>query len=139
MLSVTPPLLLHKNSTLFFFPPSLPIRTTPPNPSNPLRISRCSSALQEVHGSSSDQLGPDELYTSSPFPALKAAKRVVLVRHGQSTWNEEGRIQGSSNFSVLTKKGEAQAQTSRQMLIGDTFDVCFARSVSAISLRFGSL
>ncbi|KAL6205376.1 hypothetical protein ACLB2K_022636 [Fragaria x ananassa] len=126
MLSVTPPLLLHKNSTLFFFPPSLPIRTTPPNPSNPLRISRCSSALQEVHGSSSDQLGPDELYTSSPFPALKAAKRVVLVRHGQSTWNEEGRIQGSSNFSVLTKKGEAQAQTSRQMLIGDTFDVCFA-------------
>lgn len=50
---------------------------------------------------------------------------MVLVRHGQSTWNEEGRIQGSSNFSVLTKKGEAQAQTSRQMLIDDAFDVCF--------------
>lgn len=59
------------------------------------------------------------------FPAIKAAKRVVLVRHGQSTWNAEGRIQGSSNFSVLTSKGEAQAQTSRQMLLDDSFDVCF--------------
>lgn len=68
-----------------------------------------------------------ELYASVPFPPIKAAKRVVLVRHGQSTWNAEGRIQGSSNFSVLTKKGEAQAETSRQMLMDDKFDVCFAR------------
>lgn len=134
MLSVTPPLHLHRNSTLFFFP-SLPIRTRPPSPSGPFRISRCSSGVQEVHESSSnerDQLG-SELYASAPLPAVKAAKRVVLVRHGQSTWNEEGRIQGSSNFSVLTKKGEAQAQTSRQMLIDDAFDVCFTRSASALS------
>ncbi|PWA36413.1 phosphoglycerate/bisphosphoglycerate mutase family protein [Artemisia annua] len=61
------------------------------------------------------------------FPPLKAAKRVVLVRHGQSTWNAEGRIQGSSNFSILTNKGEAQAETSRQMLIDDSFDICFSR------------
>ncbi|GMG98472.1 hypothetical protein Nepgr_000312 [Nepenthes gracilis] len=63
---------------------------------------------------------------SVPFPPIKAAKRVVLVRHGQSTWNEEGRIQGSSDYSVLTSKGEAQAETSRQMLLDDSFDVCFA-------------
>ncbi|PWA84993.1 phosphoglycerate/bisphosphoglycerate mutase family protein [Artemisia annua] len=61
------------------------------------------------------------------FPPLKAAKRVVLVRHGQSTWNAEGRIQGSSDFSILTNKGEAQAETSRQMLIDDSFDICFSR------------
>lgn len=54
-----------------------------------------------------------------------ATKRVVLVRHGQSTWNEEGRIQGSSNFSLLTHKGEMEAQNARQMLLKDTFDVCF--------------
>ncbi|KAM7259669.1 hypothetical protein ACFE04_015410 [Oxalis oulophora] len=59
-----------------------------------------------------------------PVPFLP--KRVVLVRHGESTWNAEGRIQGSSNFSVLTKKGETQAKTSKQMLIHDSFDVCFA-------------
>jgi len=48
------------------------------------------------------------------------------VRHGQSTWNEEGRIQGSSDFSVLTAKGESQAETSRLMLIDDAFDICFS-------------
>lgn len=46
--------------------------------------------------------------SSNPFPPIKTAKRVVLVRHGQSTWNAEGRIQGSSDFSVLTPKGESR-------------------------------
>ncbi|KAM1284881.1 hypothetical protein ACFX2J_027522 [Malus domestica] len=39
-------------------------------------------------------------------------KRVVLVRHWQSTWNKEGQIQGSSNFSMLTKKNEDQESFS---------------------------
>jgi probable phosphoglycerate mutase len=67
---------------------------------------------------------------------------VVLVRHGQSTWNEEGRIQGSSDFSVLTKKGESQAEISRQMLIDDSFDVCFTsplkRSKKTAEIIWGS-
>ncbi|XP_022732019.1 probable 2-carboxy-D-arabinitol-1-phosphatase [Durio zibethinus] len=91
---------------------------------------RSSSSLQEIDKSSPSKVEErelsSELYASVPFPSIKAKKRVVLVRHGQSTWNEEGRIQGSSNFSVLTKKGEAQAETSRQMLIDDSFDVCFS-------------
>lgn len=70
------------------------------------------------------------------LPPIKAAKRVVLVRHGQSTWNAEGRIQGSSNFSILTQKGEAQAETSRQMLIDDSFDVCFSRWVQFLAVSF---
>ncbi|CAE6115104.1 unnamed protein product [Arabidopsis arenosa] len=72
----------------------------------------------------------------------KTTKRVVLVRHGQSTWNEEGRIQGSSDFSVLTKKGESQAEISRQMLIDDSFDVCFTsplkRSKKTAEIIWGS-
>ena len=92
---------------------------------------RSSSSLQEVEKfseSSADRKDlSSELYASVPLPPIKTAKRVVLVRHGQSTWNAEGRIQGSSNFSVLTKKGEAQAETSRQMLFDDAFDVCFSR------------
>ncbi len=51
-----------------------------------------------------------------PLPPIKEPKRVIMVRHGQSTWNAEGRIQGSSNASVLTKKGESQAETTRQMV-----------------------
>ena len=46
-------------------------------------------------------------------------------RHGQSTWNAEGRIQGSSDLSVLTPKGESQAETSRLMFLSDFFDACF--------------
>ncbi|KAJ4969997.1 hypothetical protein NE237_003096 [Protea cynaroides] len=93
---------------------------------NFLRI-RLSSGLQEVEKTplSKDKEFDSQLYASIPFPSITAAKRVILVRHGQSTWNEEGRIQGSSDFSVLTKKGESQAETSRQMLIDDNFDVCF--------------
>ncbi|QCD88099.1 phosphoglycerate mutase [Vigna unguiculata] len=83
-----------------------------------------------------------ELQPSLAFPPIRAAKRVVLVRHGQSTWNAEGRIQGSSNFSVLTKKGESQAETSRQMLIDDNFDTCFAsplaRSKKTAEIIWGS-
>lgn len=59
------------------------------------------------------------------LPPIQAHKRVVLVRHGESTWNAIGRIQGSSDFAVLTPKGESQAETSRQMLLGDNFDSCF--------------
>eukprot|EP00850_Spirogloea_muscicola_P021294 SM000243S08595 [mRNA] locus=s243:62682:66649:- [translate_table: standard] len=56
---------------------------------------------------------------------LYGPKRVVLVRHGESTWNATGRIQGSSNHSELTAKGLSQAETSRVMLLGDSFDACF--------------
>lgn len=53
-----------------------------------------------------------------PLPPIKEARRVALVRHGQSTWNAQGRVQGSSNISYLTKRGESQAETTRQ-LVGD--------------------
>jgi probable phosphoglycerate mutase len=82
---------------------------------------RCSSVHElELEGSPAPRPGPS-------LPPLRAAKpkRVVLVRHGQSTWNAEGRIQGSSDTSVLTPKGEYQAETSRQMLLSDSFDACF--------------
>ncbi|XP_061355064.1 probable 2-carboxy-D-arabinitol-1-phosphatase [Gastrolobium bilobum] len=95
---------------------------TKPYPNRYVAV-QCSSSVQEIQ--QQGELG-SELRASLPFPPIRAAKRVVVVRHGQSTWNAEGRIQGSSNFSVLTKKGESQAETSRQMLIDDHFDACFA-------------
>ena len=42
--------------------------------------------------------------------------RFVLVRHGQSTWNAEGRIQGSSDISVLTEKGKRQAKEAAELV-----------------------
>lgn len=76
------------------------------------------------------------------LPSIPSSKRVVLVRHGQSTWNAEGRIQGSSDFAILTPKGESQAETSRQMLLSDSFDACFhsplARAKRTAEIIWGS-
>ncbi|XP_051134661.1 probable 2-carboxy-D-arabinitol-1-phosphatase isoform X2 [Andrographis paniculata] len=107
------------------------------------RVVKSSSSVQQVEKTPSD--GRAELlrsWESIPLPPLQAAKRVVLVRHGQSTWNAEGRIQGSSDISVLTSKGESQAETSRQMLLDDSFDVCFSspliRSKRTAEIIWGS-
>ncbi|KAH0664386.1 hypothetical protein KY284_029317 [Solanum tuberosum] len=109
-----------------FFNPKLPKNLPFHNPNRPLfAIVRSSSVAQEIDKSSEGQKESVGL-KGLEFPAIKGAKRVVLVRHGQSTWNAEGRIQGSSDFSVLTSKGESQAETSRQMLIDDSFDICFS-------------
>lgn len=99
------------------------------SPNRPLCtvIRSSSSATQEIEKAGRKEI---EGLKGLEFSPIKAAKRVVLVRHGQSTWNAEGRIQGSSDFSVLTSKGESQAETSRQMLIDDSFDVCFSRFYS---------
>lgn len=122
-------------------PKNLPLH----NPNRPLfAIVRSSSSVaQEIDKSSSEEEkeGRKELLglKGLEFPAIKVAKRVVLVRHGQSTWNAEGRIQGSSDFSVLTSKGESQAETSRQMLIDDSFDICFSRFYSYFYFLFSLL
>ena len=47
------------------------------------------------------------------LPPVDRPRRVMLVRHGQSSWNAEGRLQGSSNESGLTEKGIAQAHKTR--------------------------
>jgi len=44
------------------------------------------------------------------------ATRVIIVRHGQSSYNAQKRIQGRSDGSVLTEKGKADAQRVGQVL-----------------------
>ncbi|KAK9058649.1 hypothetical protein SSX86_023491 [Deinandra increscens subsp. villosa] len=126
-------LFLHRNNPILLSRPYKPIATSS------ITFRSFYSSLKELDTSSSssssssssaadddDRKLSSTLSGSASFPPVKAAKRVVLVRHGQSTWNAEGRIQGSSDFSILTQKGEAQAETSRQMLIDDSFDICFS-------------
>ena len=57
-----------------------------------------------------------------PLPVVPKKCRVVLVRHGQSTWNAEGRMQGCSDFSVLTGKGQGQARKTHVMLQAFEYD-----------------
>lgn len=50
------------------------------------------------------------------------ALRVVIVRHGESTFNLEGRVQGRSDLSRLTPTGESQAQCVAKVLSEIPFD-----------------
>mmetsp|Transcript_26807 Transcript_26807/g.75482 ORF Transcript_26807/g.75482 Transcript_26807/m.75482 type:complete len:319 (-) Transcript_26807:1199-2155(-) len=61
---------------------------------------------------------------------LPCDKEVVLVRHGMSTWNLEGRIQGNTDDSTLTEQGEEQARAVRASLRNIPFDSCFSSSIT---------
>lgn len=56
----------------------------------------------------------------------QALTRLVLLRHGQSIWNHEGRFTGWSDVA-LSVRGEAEAKQAGSILkqCGFTFDVCF--------------
>lgn len=57
-------------------------------------------------------------------------KHIVLVRHGLSSWNAEGRVQGSSDLSVLSEDGKVQAAKCREALLGIPFDACYASPIT---------
>ncbi|KAL8468024.1 hypothetical protein ACS0TY_031321 [Phlomoides rotata] len=72
----------------------------------------------------------DRATTSLSQKLLSSPKKVTIVRHGLSTWNKEGRVQGSSDLSVLTEAGIAQAERCRAALIETHFDKCFSSPIS---------
>lgn len=51
--------------------------------------------------------------------------RVILVRHGQSNYNAQRRIQGRLDHSVLTEKGCEDAKIVGQTLKGISFDAVY--------------
>ena len=51
--------------------------------------------------------------------------RVVIVRHGQSSYNKEQRIQGRCNDSILTEKGQTDAIKLGDVLSNLSFDYVF--------------
>ncbi|KAL4274950.1 hypothetical protein S245_069287 [Arachis hypogaea] len=61
---------------------------------------------------------------------IASPKKVMILRHGLSTWNAESRIQESSDLSVLTEDGEKQAERCKKALENLYFDQCFASPIS---------
>lgn len=53
------------------------------------------------------------------------ATRVIIVRHGQSTYNAQKRIQGRSDASVLTDRGQTEASKVAQALAGVDIDAAY--------------
>jgi probable phosphoglycerate mutase len=56
---------------------------------------------------------------------MKKATRVLIVRHGETVWNKEGRIQGHLD-SDLTPRGAAQASSVAARLKGYDFDALYS-------------
>ena len=52
--------------------------------------------------------------------------RLVLVRHGLSSFNEKGLVQGRTDDSYLTDKGYDQALKSGEALSGINFDKIYS-------------
>ena len=48
-----------------------------------------------------------------------AEARIILIRHGETEWNREGRIQGYHGDSALTTDGRLQAQRLAARLAGE--------------------
>src|SRR5438874_12638863 len=60
-----------------------------------------------------------------PLPAKPPPPRLLLVRHGQSTWNREHRIQGQLD-PPLSEDGRRQAELLGARLARRTFAAHFA-------------
>jgi phosphoserine phosphatase len=59
--------------------------------------------------------------------------RVIILRHGQSSYNSQGRIQGRCNDSTLTDKGIADAITTGQALKGLRLDAVYCSPLQRAS------
>lgn len=51
--------------------------------------------------------------------------RVIILRHGQSSYNSQGRIQGRSDLSVLTDRGMEDARATGAAFAGLNFDAVY--------------
>jgi phosphoserine phosphatase len=63
------------------------------------------------------------------WPRRAYDTRIILVRHGQSTFNVEGRHQGSSDDSVLTEVGQFMARQTGTFLSGTPIDALYTSSL----------
>ncbi|KGN64677.1 probable 2-carboxy-D-arabinitol-1-phosphatase [Cucumis sativus] len=110
------------------------------NPSSQNSVVYCSNFTRDL-SLTTEKLGNGDAMTGGAFDFRKAttsltersistSKKVTLVRHGLSTWNEESRVQGSSDLSILTQTGVQQAEKCRRALANINFDRCFASPIS---------
>ncbi|XP_077229500.1 putative 2-carboxy-D-arabinitol-1-phosphatase isoform X2 [Tasmannia lanceolata] len=105
---------------------TLTIRCSSPNNS---RVSILTEQLQDASMTG----GAYDFKRATPpltYEPLSSSKKVTLLRHGLSSWNEESRIQGSSNLSILTDTGIKQAEKCRKTLSNLSFDQCFSSPIS---------
>ena len=61
----------------------------------------------------------------------KAAARLCVIRHGETAWNAEGRVQGQTDVP-LSPVGEAQAAALPAALAGERFTALYASDLARV-------
>jgi broad specificity phosphatase PhoE len=54
---------------------------------------------------------------------------IIFIRHGQTYWNQEKKMQGQINIP-LTERGRQQAADLSKTLSSYHFDICYASPLS---------
>ena len=84
---------------------------------------------QEVDSFLPSLLDPSTIFNQS---LSQNTTRVILVRHGRSTYNEAGRYQGCSDESVLTEKGHKTAYQTGVALKSVKIDVIYTSPLKRV-------
>lgn len=74
----------------------------------------------------------NNLPLSLPDKKKSSTTRVILVRHGRSTYNDWGKYQGCSDESILTEKGRKSAYQTGLALQKFTFDVIYSSPLKRV-------
>ncbi len=69
---------------------------------------------------------------TSVITSTPPTTKVILVRHGRTNYNEQGRYQGSSNESVLTEKGYQDAYKTGLALEQFDFDAIYTSPLTRV-------
>ena len=59
--------------------------------------------------------------------------RLIFVRHGLSSFNKEGRIQGRNDLSILTKEGQLQAEAAGKIISSIPIDAIYSSPLQRAS------
>ena len=63
------------------------------------------------------------------IPKESSKKRIILVRHGETDWNKQGRFQGQIDIP-LNENGKSQAKAASEFLKNTHIDKAFSSSLS---------
>ncbi len=63
------------------------------------------------------------------IPKKRSKKRIILVRHGETDWNKQGRFQGQIDIP-LNKNGKSQAKAASEFLKTNILQKAFSSSLS---------